>query len=107
MESLNSVVLVGIIERDPTMRFVPASGMPCCVGTLRCDEIGTGGQTFRLYVPPEAYGRTAETLGTLTAGAFIGVQGKLAWRKREGEDKGSLVVMAQRISALLAMAAAV
>jgi single-stranded DNA-binding protein len=89
------------------MRFVPASGMPSCTATLRCDEGGSGGQVFNLYVPLEAYGRTAETLGALTTGALVGVQGKLAWRKREGDEKGSLVIMAQRISVLLALAAPV
>ena len=81
MDSLNSVALVGALERDPTMRFVPASGSPCCTATLRCDETGSGGQTFRLYVPLEAYGRTAEALAALTAGTLLGVQGKLAWRQ--------------------------
>lgn len=106
MDSVNNVTLVGCLERDPSMRFVPASGMPSCTATLRCDEAGSSGQVFKLYVPLEAYGRTAEALSILTAGALVGVQGKLAWRKREGDEKGGLVVMVSRVSLLLATATA-
>ena len=102
MDSLNNVTLVGTLERDPTMRFVPASGSPCCTATLRCDEAGSGEQVFRLYVPLESHGRCAEALCCphgWRPGGSAG-QARLAQQAR-GEEKGGLVVMVSRVSVLL------
>jgi single-stranded DNA-binding protein len=105
MDSLNVVALTGALERDPTIRFDEGSGTPRCSATLRCEELGTNGSTFTLYVPLEAWGKTAEALGALHAGALVAVQGKLCWRKyrtKQGEEKGGLAVLLGKVSVLVA-----
>jgi single-stranded DNA-binding protein len=107
MDSLNVVALTGTLERDPALRFDSNSGTARCSGTLRCEDLGASGNPFRLYVPLEAWGKTAETLGELRAGTLIAVQGKLCWRKyttQHGEEKGTLAVLARQVAALAPMA---
>jgi single-stranded DNA-binding protein len=107
MDSLNVVALTGHLERDPVMRFDPDSSTPRCSGTLRCEEVNANGSTFRLYVPLEGWGKTAEALGELHAGALVAVQGKLCWRKyttKHGEEKGSLAVLVGKVSVLASAA---
>jgi single-stranded DNA-binding protein len=104
VDSLNVVALTGILERDPTIRCDPDSGTPRCSGTLRCEDVGASGSTFKLYVPLEAWGKTAEALGELHAGALVAVQGKLCWRKyvtKAGEEKGTLAVLVGKVSMLM------
>lgn len=103
MDSLNLVAVTGVLERDPLMRFGATSSSAQCAATLRCEEVNANGSTFTLYVPLEAFGRQAEALGELHAGALVAVQGKLCWRKyttRQGEEKSSLAVLVQRLHVL-------
>ena len=65
MDSLDVIVLTSTLERDPGIRVDEGSGTSRCSATLRCDELGTNGSTFKLYVPLEAWGKTAEALGEL------------------------------------------
>jgi hypothetical protein len=58
------------------MRFDTASGTARCSATLCCDELGTSGSTFKLYVSLEAGGKTAEVLGELHAGAAVVSEGR-------------------------------
>lgn len=104
MDSLNVVGLTGMLERDPAMRFDSDSGTARCSGTLRCEDLGARGSTFKLYVPLEAWGKTAEALGELHAGALVAIQGRLCWRKymtKAGEEKGTLTVLVGKVSVLI------
>lgn len=107
MDSLNVVALTGTLERDPAMRCDEGSAAPRCSATLRCDEVSASGSTFKLYVPLEAWGKTAEALGELHAGALVAIQGKLCWRKhttKQGEEKGGLAVLLGKVSVVMAQA---
>ncbi len=50
---LNHVTRTGTLERDPIVKFAD-HGTQVCRFTLRLDEPGPAGQTFKLYVPCEA-----------------------------------------------------
>lgn len=101
MDSLNVVTLTGFLERPPTIR---AEGdTPRCSATLRCPELGSTGSTFTLYVPLDAWGKSAEALGTLHAGTLVAVQGRLCWRKyttKQGEHKSGLAVLVGKVNVL-------
>ena len=71
--------------------------------------MGKEGAVFKVYIPVECYGRTAEKAGTCSAGDLVGVEGKLKWRSyldKEHQKKGSLVVLARQVSVLVAAAVA-
>jgi Single-strand binding protein family len=110
MESLNSVSLVGILERDPVTKFEGDRGIQVTTFTLRLDEPGKGakaGQVFRVYIPVECYTTTAERAADLNAGDLVGLEGKLVWRRAtdpNGQKPGSLVVFARQVSLLQAAA---
>lgn len=103
--ALNVVSLVGVLERAPSVRFDHASGTALCSVTLRLDEPSASGTPFRLYVPLEAWGKTGEALGELSAGAVVAITGKLCWRKyvtRSGVEKSGLAVLVQKCAHLVA-----
>ena len=59
-------------------------------------------------MPLEAWGKTGEALGTCAAGDLVAVSGKLAWRKgKTADEKGTLVVMVQKVSVLAPASVAV
>ena len=109
MDSLNTVVLSGLLDRDPVTTF-QEDGQQMTRFTLRCEETGKAGAVFRLYVPVECYGKTAERAAELGAGDVVGIEGKLKWRSttdRHGEKKGSLCMLARQVSVLVSAAAEV
>lgn len=103
MDSLNVLALTGTLERAPVLRQEEGGTAPRCSATLRCEEVSASGSPFKLYVPLEAWGKSAEALGALPAGTAVAIQGKLCWRKhvpRPGEDKSGLAVLVGKVSVL-------
>lgn len=98
MESFNSVGLVGFLELYISTRFHGESTQVSTF-TVRLEEQGPE-KVYRVYVPVECYGRTAERAAYLSAGDLIGVQGKLVYRRgldRQGEPTGRLMVLASSV----------
>jgi hypothetical protein len=61
MDHINLIIVSGVLERV-SLRFRD-DGSPIATGSLRIDELGTTGSTFRTYPPFEDFGRAAEALG--------------------------------------------
>jgi len=106
MASLNKVILLGNLTRDPELRYAP-SGTPVArfglaVNTIRA---GQGDDPNRkeevCFVDIVAFGRQAETASEyLSKGRPALVEGRLQWRSWEGQDgqkRSKHEVIAERI----------
>ncbi|GAA6134199.1 hypothetical protein NBRC116188_09880 [Oceaniserpentilla sp. 4NH20-0058] len=89
--SINKVILIGTLGRDPEMRYLP-NGNAVCTASLATDEgykdRNTGQQVDKTeWHRVEAFGRLAEVMGEyLKKGSKIYVEGKL--RTDEYEKDG-------------------
>ena len=91
MASINRVVLVGNLTRDPELRNTP-SGMPVCslriaVNTRRKDP-STGEWTDKPnYFDVTVWGNQAESCNQyLSKGRPVAIDGRLEWREWEAQD---------------------
>ena len=91
MATINSVVLVGNLTKDPELRHTPA-GMPVCslrlaVNTRRKDAAtGQWGEKPN-YFDVTVWGQQGENCAQyLAKGRRVGVQGRLEWREWEAQD---------------------
>jgi hypothetical protein len=89
---MNCVNLVGTLASEP--KAVSDTQTPCCTGRVCLEELGKDGQTYRVYVPLEAWGQAALTLGGLPVGTPLAISGKLKWKSwvKDGQKQGTLVV---------------
>jgi single-strand DNA-binding protein len=88
--SINRVVLVGRLTRDPELRALP-SGASVCSLRLACNSSrrdGDGGYVERAnFFDVSAYGPQADTVAQYTRrGARVAIDGRLEWREWEGTD---------------------
>lgn len=105
--SLNKVLLIGRLGRDPEMRYT-ASGQPVANFSIATDETYTGkdGQKVektewhRIVV----WGKQAEFCGNyLTKGRLVYIEGKLEtrkWQDKDGQDKYTTEIKADRVVGL-------
>jgi single-strand DNA-binding protein len=91
MATINSVVLVGNLTRDPELWHTP-SGMAVCslrlaVNTRRKDQ-STGEWTEKPnYFDITVWGQQGENCAQyLAKGRQVGIQGRLEWREWEAQD---------------------
>ncbi len=91
MATINSVVLVGNLTKDPELRHTPA-GVPVCslrlaVNTRRKDPAtGQWGEKPN-YFDVTVWGQQGENCAQyLAKGRRVGVQGRLEWREWEAQD---------------------
>lgn len=92
--SLNQVVLLGNLTRDPEVKFV-GDGTPVCNFGIACNERYTnrdGEEIDRpMFIDCEAWNRTGEVIGEyFVKGQQIGVTGKLQldrWEDDEGNPR--------------------
>jgi single-strand DNA-binding protein len=91
MATINSVVLVGNLTKDPELRHTP-SGMAVCslrlaVNTRRKDQAtGEWGEKPN-YFDITVWGQQGENCAQyLSKGRQVGVQGRLEWREWEAQD---------------------
>jgi single-strand DNA-binding protein len=91
MATINSVVLVGNLTRDPELRHTP-SGMAVCslriaVNTRRKDQAtGEWGEKPN-YFDVTVWGQQGENCAQyLAKGRQVGVQGRLEWREWDAQD---------------------
>ena len=104
MASINKVILVGHLGRDPEMRYTP-SGAPVANFTLATNDVWTdkAGQKqertewHRIVV----WGKTAEIAGQyLSKGKQVYVEGSLQtreWNDRDGNKRQTTEIRAQRV----------
>jgi single-strand DNA-binding protein len=91
MATINSVVLVGNLTKDPELRHTP-SGMAVCslrlaVNTRRKDQAtGEWGEKPNFF-DITVWGQQGENCAQyLAKGRPVGVQGRLEWREWEAQD---------------------
>ena len=104
MASINKVILVGNLGRDPEIRYTP-SGAPVANFTLATNDVWTdkAGQKqeraewHRIVV----WGKTAEIAGQyLSKGKQVYVEGSLQtreWTDRDGNKRQTTEIRAQRV----------
>jgi single-strand DNA-binding protein len=91
MATINSVVLVGNLTRDPELRHTPSGTAVCslrlAVNTRRKDA-ATGQWTEKPnYFDITVWGQQGENCAQyLAKGRRVGVQGRLEWREWEAQD---------------------
>jgi single-strand DNA-binding protein len=106
MASLNKVLLIGNLTKDPEIRFVP-SGQAVAnlrLATNRKYKGGNGEWKEEVtYVSVEAWGKSAEAAGEyLKKGSPVFIEGRLKlkeWEK-DGVKRSMLEVVAERIQFL-------
>ena len=88
--SINRVVLVGRLTRDPELRSLP-SGSSVCSLRVACNESRLGADGERVeypnYFDVSVFGAAGESVARFLAkGRRIGLDGRLQWREWEAAD---------------------
>src|SRR5262245_61024720 len=104
MASLNKVILLGNLTRDPELRYAP-NGTPVARFGLAVNTSRSGQGDERreevCFVDIVAFGREAETASEfLNKGRAALIEGRLQWRSWEGQDgqkRSKHEVVAERI----------
>jgi single-strand DNA-binding protein len=92
MHSINRVVLVGRLTRDPELAALP-SGRSVCNLRLACNarhkDQETGEWSERPnYFDVNVYGPQGESVATyMSRGRLVGIDGRLAWREWETPEE--------------------
>src|SRR5271155_4020817 len=105
--SLNKVLLMGNLTRDPEVKYTPKGTAVCDLGLAIIDSYkaqdGTNKETVT-DVDVEVWGRTAENCKQyLTKGRPVFVEGQLKldqWETPQGEKKSRMKVRADRVQFL-------
>lgn len=107
MASLNRVVLVGNLTRDPELRYLP-SGTPVCnlgiaVNSRRKDSDGQWIEEANFF-DIAAFGKQAENCSQFLAkGSQVAVDGRLrsrSWETNEGQKRSKVEVVADSVQFL-------
>jgi single-strand DNA-binding protein len=89
MASLNKVMLLGNLTRDPELRYTPSGTAVANFGLAVNRRYGQGEERKEevCFVDIVAFGRQAEIVGEyLTKGRLALIEGRLQWRSWEGQD---------------------
>lgn len=105
--SLNKVLLIGRLGRDPDLRYT-ASGQPVANFSMATDESYTNKEGQKVerteWHRIVVWGRQAEFCGNyLTKGRLVYVEGKLEtrkWQDKDGQDKYTTEIKADRVVGL-------
>ena len=100
MASLNKVLLIGNLTRDPDVRMM-SNGRPVCNFGLALNRSYKDGEGNRkeetTFVEVESFGPRAEAVGRFfTKGRSIFIEGRLKldqWESKEGEKRSALRVV--------------
>jgi len=105
--SLNKVLLMGNLTRDPEVKYTPKGTAVCDLGLAINNSYKAQDGTIKetvTYVDVEVWGRTAENCKQyLTKGRPIFVEGQLkldTWETPQGEKKSKMRVRADRVQFL-------
>ncbi len=107
MASLNKVMLIGNLTRDPEVRYTPSGTAVAKIGLAVSDTFVTKSGEKKeqtCFVDVDVWARQAETCGQyLTKGSPVLIEGKLQldqWESKEGEKRSKLKVHADRVQFL-------
>ena len=105
--SLNKVLLMGNLTRDPEVKYTPKGTAVCDLAMAINDSFKAQDGTIKetvTYVDVEVWGRTAENCKQyLTKGRPVFVEGQLRldqWETPQGEKKSRMKVRADRVQFL-------
>jgi single-strand DNA-binding protein len=106
--SVNRVVLVGNLTRDPELRALPGGGSVCSLRLALNDSVkdpDTGGWRDRAnYFDVDVFGGLGESCGQwLVKGRQVAVEGRLRWREWEmpdGQKQSMVSVVADKVQFL-------
>lgn len=107
MASLNKVMLIGRLTRDPELRYIPAGTPVADLGiAVNRDYTDKEGEKHSdtLFVDVSAWGKQAEICEKfLTKGSLVYIEGRLqldTWETPQGEKRSRLRVVAERVQFL-------
>ena len=106
MASLNKVICIGNLTKDPELKFIP-SGAAVCNFRIACNrKFTTNGEKKEevVFVPIVTWQKTAENCGEyLKKGSSVCVEGRLQsreWETAEGQKRSVLEVCAESVQFL-------
>ena len=106
MASLNRVLLIGNLTRDPELRYIPSGTAVCSFGLAMNTPIARGGgeqKTEVCFVRVVVWAKQAEICNQyLKKGRLVFVEGRLIYRswEQDGKTRSTLEVRADRIQFL-------
>ena len=106
MASLNRVILMGNLTRDPEVRYIPSGAAVASFGLAmnRTYTTQTGEKKEEVcFVNIVVWGKQAESCGQyLNKGSLVLVEGRLSYRswEQEGKTRNTLEVRADRVQFL-------
>ena len=107
MASMNKVILVGNLTRDPEVRYIPSGTAVSDLGLAVSESYrNKSGENVEktCFVDVVVWGRQAETCGEyLSKGSPVLVEGRLQldqWENQQGEKRSKLRVRADRVQFL-------
>ena len=105
--SLNKVMLIGNLTRDPDVKYTPKGTAVCDLGLALNDSYKAQDGTIKetvTFVDVEVWGRTAENCKQyLTKGRSVFIEGQLKldqWETPQGEKKSKMRVRALTVQFL-------
>jgi len=103
--SINSVIVIGNLTRDPELKATPSGTSVCSLRIAVNDQVkdpGTGEWVEKAnYFTVDVFGRQAETCAQyLQRGRQVAVSGRLRWRQwetQEGQKREAVSIAADRV----------
>ena len=102
--SINRVVLVGNLTRDPELRQMPNGNSVCSLGLAVNDRVkdkSTGEWTdYANFFDIDVFGAQGENCSRfLTKGRQVAIEGKLRWRswEKDGQKRSKVSVVADNV----------
>ena len=89
MASLNKVILMGNLTRDPEVRYIPSGTAVATLGLAVNRRYTVEGEQREevCFIDCVAFGRQAETAAEyLAKGSLVLIEGRLQWRSWETDD---------------------
>ncbi|AIY78682.1 single-stranded DNA-binding family protein [Clostridium botulinum 202F] len=88
MITINKVVLIGRLTKDPELRFTPGAGTAVTTLTLAVDKYNSkSGQKEADFVPVVIWGKQAEsTANYMVKGSQMAISGRIQTRNYEAKD---------------------
>jgi single-strand DNA-binding protein len=103
--SINSVIVIGNLTRDPELKATPSGTSVCSLRIAVNDQVkdqGTGEWVEKAnYFTVDVFGRQAETCAQyLARGRQVAVSGRLRWRQwetQDGQKREAVSIAADRV----------
>ena len=85
---MNKVVLIGILTKDPELRYTPGTGTAVSTVTLAVDRYNSKTQQREAdFIPVVVYGKQAENLANyLRKGSPAAISGRIQTRSYDAKD---------------------